>query len=57
MTAKLNWYRVEFEDGTVDYAHGRYAAHGWAVACHIHPGKRIKAFALAEKPTQEPAAP
>lgn len=57
MTAKLNRYRVEFEDGTVTRVHGRYAAHGWAVACQLHPGKQIKAFALVENPAEKAAAP
>lgn len=57
MIAKLNWYHVEFEDGTTDHVHGRYAAHGWAVACHLHPGKQIKTIALVEKPAQEAVAP
>lgn len=57
MTAKLNRYHAEFEDGSIAHVHGRYAAHGWAVACQLHPGKKIKTFVLVEKPAEKAAAP
>jgi hypothetical protein len=43
---ELRTYKAEFEDGTIAYVRGVYAAHAWAMARELHPTKGIKSFYL-----------
>lgn len=43
---ELQTYKAEFEDGTIAYIRGAYAAHAWAIARELHPVKEIKGFWL-----------
>lgn len=43
---ELQTYKAEFEDGTIAYVRGAYAAHAWAMARELHASKEIKKFWL-----------
>jgi hypothetical protein len=43
---QLQTYKAEFEDGTIAYVRGVYAAHAWAITRELNPVKEIKSFYL-----------